>query len=376
MSEMMFQGKLAIQQRVLPDYRKVFFNELASKCTGGLSIFAGTPMPLEEIRQVDHFDEIQLTRTSNINILDPSSKFYFCWQRGFVDFLEESRPDALIIESNPRYLSTVRAIRWMHNKGFPVIGWGLGLPADGGIGHRLRGYWQKRFIEQLDAVIVYSSKGAAEYENAGFSKERIYVSFNAVVQTPAFNEVVKQTRSNTRSVLLFVGRLQRRKNLDVLFSACATLPESYKPEILVVGDGPYRSTFEQQAAITYPETRFLGSVYGEDLEKIYRQADLFVLPGTGGLAVQQAMAHGFPVIVGKGDGTQSDLVRPENGWILPENDPESLSDLLQHALSDSNKLSSMGLESYRIVRDEVNIGTMSDVFVTCLNDVSNGGAGK
>jgi glycosyltransferase involved in cell wall biosynthesis len=240
----------------------------------------------------------------------------------------------------------------------------------------LRSSWQQGFIRQFDAVIVYSSKGAAEYEKAGFSKDRIYVSFNAVVQAPVSDAVVERTKSNEKPVLVFVGRLQRRKNLDLLFSACAKLSDRYKPEILVVGDGPYRSTFEQQAESTYPETRFLGSIYGEDLEEIYQQADLFVLPGTGGLAVQEAMAHGLPVIVGKGDGTQSDLVRPENGWILPENDPETLSDLLQHALSDSEKLSRMGLESYRIVRDEINIGTMSDVFVKCLNDVSSGGAGK
>ena len=39
-------------------------------------------------------------------------------------------------------------------------------------------------------------------------------------------------------------------------------------------------------------------------------ADLFVLPGTGGLAVQEAMSYALPVIVAKGDGTQEDLVRP------------------------------------------------------------------
>ena len=49
-----------------------------------------------------------------------------------------------------------------------------------------------------------------------------------------------------------------------------------------------------------------------------------MLPGTGGLAVQQAMAHGLPVIVAQGDGTQDDLVRPENGWQIPPDDLAAL----------------------------------------------------
>ncbi len=48
---------------------------------------------------------------------------------------------------------------------------------------------------------------------------------------------------------------------------------------------------------------------GRNLDSYFSSADLFVLPGTGGLAVQEAMSHGLPVIMGQGDGTNDDLVR-------------------------------------------------------------------
>ena len=100
--------------------------------------------------------------------------------------------------------------------------------------------------------------------------------------------------------------------------------------MVIVGDGPERSKLEALAKEIYPDVRFTGAQHGPDLERIYREADLFVLPGTGGLAVQQAMSFGLPVIVGESDGTQSDLVRDENGWTLTDaNADEALSRLMQ-----------------------------------------------
>jgi glycosyltransferase involved in cell wall biosynthesis len=73
------------------------------------------------------------------------------------------------------------------------------------------------------------------------------------------------------------------------------------------------------------------------------------------------------VIVAQGDGTQDDLVRRENGWQIPPDDFDALVATMQDALSDVARLRSMGAESYRIVKTEINIEKMVDVFVTALN---------
>jgi glycosyltransferase involved in cell wall biosynthesis len=105
------------------------------------------------------------------------------------------------------------------------------------------------------------------------------------------------------------------------------------------------------------------------LKAHFRAADLFVLPGTGGLAVQEAMSHGLPVIVARGDGTQDDLVRPENGWQVPVDDPEALGSSLRAALTDVPRLREMGAESYRIVLGEINLEKMVEAFVGALRSV-------
>jgi len=133
-----------------------------------------------------------------------------------------------------------------------------------------------------------------------------------------------------------------------------------------VGDGPARPELEALAQNIYPLAEFTGPRYNAELEATFSEADLFVLPGTGGLAVQQAMSFGLPVVVAEGDGTQDDLVRPENGWRIPADDLGALKAALLEALGDSARLRAMGAESYRIVTQEANLERMVQVFIEAL----------
>ena len=119
----------------------------------------------------------------------------------------------------------------------------------------------------------------------------------------------------------------------------------------------------------YPQAEFVGVRQGTELAPYFLEADLFVLPGTGGLAVQEAMSYGLPVIVAQGDGTQDDLVRKENGWQIPPNDLPTLLHTMKDALSDVARLRRMGAESYRIVKEEINIEKMVETFVNALNQL-------
>jgi glycosyltransferase involved in cell wall biosynthesis len=82
------------------------------------------------------------------------------------------------------------------------------------------------------------------------------------------------------------------------------------------------------------------------------------------------MSYGLPVIVAQGDGTQDDLVREENGWQIPPEDFDALLSTMKDALSDVARLRRMGEESYRIVKEEINIKKMIETFLTALNRLS------
>jgi glycosyltransferase involved in cell wall biosynthesis len=257
-------------------------------------------------------------------------------------------------------------VRWMHVRGLPVLGWGLGAPPLHGplAGWRRRA--RGRFLASLDGVIAYSQRGAAEYRRMGFEAERVFVAPNAAAPRPTSPPPARPPGFSGRPRVLFVGRLQQRKRLDNLLQACAALPDELQPRLQIVGDGPARPELEALAQSIYPQAEFSGARYGDELAAAFAAADLFVLPGTGGLAVQQAMSFGLPVIVAEGDGTQDDLVRPGNGWQIPADDLEALKAALQAALADAGRLRRMGGESYRIVAEEANLERMVQVFIEAL----------
>ena len=362
-----FPGKLALQQRVLPSYRVPFFDLLASACDSGMSLFTGLPRAVEGIVTAENTQVAKYTRGENLHLF--SGALYLCYQRGLIDWLQNENPDTLIMEANPRYLSTPFAIRWMHKRNKPVIGWGLGAPPSNS-----PHFWQKwgekqrgAFINQFDAMISYSQRGADEYAALGFPKEKIFVAHNSVALPPSEPLSERPSTSHFPLTILFVGRLQARKRVDSLLRACAEIKDI---RLVIVGDGPERAALESLAKEIYPRAEFVGAKHGAEIKAYFEGADLFVLPGTGGLAVQEAMSHGLPIIVAQGDGTQDDLVRKENGWQIPPDDYQALVSTMKDALSDVARLRRMGTESYRIVKDEINIEKMVDVFVKALNSVS------
>lgn len=360
-----FPGKLALQQRVLPNYRAPFFDLLASACEGSMSLFSGLPRPNEGITTTDRLQRAQYTLGRNLHLFDGS--FYLYHQRGLLDWLERQNPSALIMDANPRCLSTSAAVRWMHARGRPVLGWGLGAPPLAG---PLAGIRQRRrasLLHQFDALIAYSRRGAEEYAALGFPRDRIFVAYNAVSPAPAHPLPSRPPAFQEVPLILFVGRLQARKRVDDLLRACARIQHV---RLVIVGDGPERPRLEALAAQVFPRAEFVGAKHGDELKPFFEAADLFVLPGTGGLAVHEAMSYGLPVIVAQGDGTQDDLVTPQNGWQIPPDDFEALVAAIQNALADPAQLRRMGAEAYRTVKEEINIERMAEAFVEALNSVA------
>ncbi len=356
--------RLALQQRVFPEYRAPFFNLLAKSCLQGFSLFAGQPRPEEAITTAPGLQTGDFQPGRNLHI--SKGKTFALYQHGLLNWLERWQPNILIVEANPRYLSTPTAVQWMHTRGLPVIGWGLGAPPAGKAESLLR----SKFLNSLDAMIAYSKAGAEQYAACGINPRKIFVAANAVSHRPTQPAPDRPTAYREgKPNLLFVGRLQERKNLHLLLQACAALPANLTPNLTIVGDGPDRIRLEALAKKDFPGAVFSGAKHGAELDPYFNQADLFVLPGTGGLAVQQAMAHALPVIVGQADGTQGELVRPENGVVLPAANLETLTAALTSVLSDVARLRQMGLASYRIVSEEVNLEAMRDSFAKAIKSV-------
>lgn len=352
-------------QRVCAGYRVPLFDTLAETLPGGLSLYAGDPRPEEMIDQSQRPRKAVFWHAYNRHLF--SGKFYLCIQRDVMKWLRQSDPQVLIMEANMRYPRNREAAAWMHRKNRPVIGWGLGTGSTGG-------FLLRRHLAMYDALITYSSAGKQSYTAAGFPEERIFVACNAAAPRP--NRPMPERlpdRYDGQPIVLYVGRLQKRKRLDLLMRSCAALPEELRPRLWIVGDGPIREELESAAAEFYPQTEFFGALYGDELTARFDRADLFCLPGTGGLALQQAMASALPLIAAEADGTQADLVRPSNGIQVVPGDPDALIAALTSMLANPIRLRKMGAESFRIVRDEINLEAMAAVFAKAAAFVEDKG---
>lgn len=359
-----FPGHLAIIQVSLPRYRQDFFQTLADSCRGGLSVaYSSQIQGVENVNQIEGADVTDIEAASY-----GFGRFCLHRQKGVTEWLERIQPDALVTLTNPRLLSTLSAQNWMRRRRRPILAWGLGTMAVVQRRIPLRKVLRGYFLHRFDGIIAYSSRAQDEYRGIGISPNRIFVAKNAAVAKPTGDAITTVTPTDSPATVLYVGRLTSQKRVDVLIRACGNLPVAVRPRLVIVGDGPPLSDLKQLAAEVYPNTVFRGALFGEQLEQEYQRAHLFVLPGMGGLALQQAMSHGLPVIVGEGDGTQSDLLDPTTGWGLVKPEVGELSHLLAQALGDREKLHRMRFAAFNRIVNDVNIETMVDSFVRALNE--------
>jgi glycosyltransferase involved in cell wall biosynthesis len=355
--------RVGIQQRVLPAYRAAFFDSLARALPGKLTVFAGTPGAREGIGQAQSLRRAEWIRAANRTI--GAGRLSALRQGGWREWVEAADPELLILEANPRYLSNASLMRWMNRRGRPAIGWSLGpvgYPAP------LRG-WVRSFYQKFSALIVYGRNGADAFRKFGIPGAKIFVAPNAVesdtaekllVRPRAREEARARLGLDSRPAVLFVGRLQKRKRVDSLLRACAKLG----------GAWPDRARRARAAAEMFPSARFTGEMRGEALGGCFLAADLFILPGTGGLALQEAMLYGKPVAAAEADGSQRDLIREgENGWMLPPGDEEELLRVLREALADPQRLERMGAASRALVRKTATMDKMVEGFLSAMRFV-------
>lgn len=158
-------------------------------------------------------------------------------------------------------------------------------------------------------------------------------------------------------VLLYVGRLAKEKNLDLLLEAVALcFAEDPSLHLWVVGDGPYREAcIEKSRKLGIGNrVRFVGFVPRSEVNVYYAASDLFVFASiteTQGLVIQEAMLYGLPPVCVLGGGATENVVDGING-LLVKNDAREFSAGVQHVMRDESLYSRMASAAYVSVKDK------------------------
>ena len=139
-----------------------------------------------------------------------------------------------------------------------------------------------------------------------------------------------------RAIILYVGRLDKVKNLPRLLEAFRlVIDEGLDLQLLMVGDGPLDVELRQQATTLSLEERvtFAGKQQGSDLYAHYGLGDALVLSSTYepfGATVAEALALGMPVAVSEVAGSCTLIRSEEEGYRLNPLDKEDIARALRH----------------------------------------------
>ena len=212
------------------------------------------------------------------------------------------------------------------------------------------------FYNQTEEVLVPSKSTQKQIIEKGLSPEKVKPLLRWV-DTETFSPQKRNSRiwekynMNGEVKLLYVGRISKEKNLELLADVFTALIESgFHSYLIFVGDGPYRRDLENKLA-GFP-VQFTGFLTGEELATLYASSDVFVFPSTTdtfGNVVLEAQASGLPVIVSDEGGPKELMIHNETGYIIKANDKSALVNTLILFIKDREKIKTMGEKARQFI---------------------------
>jgi glycosyltransferase involved in cell wall biosynthesis len=225
-----------------------------------------------------------------------------------------------------------------------------------GASKKIFGPMLRRIVAGSDAVTVISTFTGERLRQFVPRVQSVVIPFGAAAQNRTHSSAnPKPVRSaGDQFNLLFVGRLVRRKGVDVLLNAATHLADDARLRITIVGEGPERTSLINEAArlgVTKVVT-FEGGVSSARIAEFFENCDALVLPAivtesgeTEGLGVVllEAMGYGKPVIASDAGGITDIVIDGETGVLSRAGDAAALAQAIRGAMDDPLRMQQLSV---------------------------------
>jgi phosphatidylinositol alpha-1,6-mannosyltransferase len=209
---------------------------------------------------------------------------------------------------------------------------------------------------EVTAVSEYTARSVRRLLPDGTPLSVLHPGVSGHRFTPALRgaSVRKRHGLGNRPVVLCVSRLVPRKGQDVLIRALPLVRRRVPEATLVlVGDGPYRSTLEELASAADPGTVvFAGEVSDDELPSYYAACDVFAMPCRSrwaglevegfGIVFLEAASAGKPAVAGRSGGAEEAVVDQATGLVVEGNEPKAVALAVARLLGDDAMAKRMG----------------------------------
>jgi glycosyltransferase involved in cell wall biosynthesis len=303
------------------------------------------------------------------------------------------RYDVYICPGAPTMLSVMALFLYTRLQGTAtLVWWGRNLRPKrdaGRVGQLLRDltkYVRGPLYRSASCCLCYGTAAAGYFQSFGAPESDTFIAYNST-DTTRQREVERCCRNDPslldairdeydligRTIITFAGTLTDEKNVDNLIDIQRKLlGEGYDTSLVVAGDGPELGRLRDYAS-DVDHVHFTGWLKTDRLARVLLVTDLFVMPGHGGLAVQEAMALRNPVVTVPLDGTERDLIQQgKNGYVVGHGSTDTLYSAVTAVLNEPESVrDEMGLRSREIIDNRVNIDRMVDGFRQAIETASN-----
>ena len=279
---------------------------------------------------------------------------HFYWQSGVIRQLFAPYR-FYIMNGEPFCLSTWLFLLLSKLTNKKVIGWTHGWYGREGI---IKGNIKRRFFKLFDKLLVYNDYSINLLKQQGIDKSRLFCFANSldsdriktIRKQISDTDIYRSHFGNDNPVLIYCGRIQKRKRLDLLINCLERLnQEGFPTNLMMVGaddEGTGIDRLVKEKGLTDKVWSY-GPCFDERLlGEFFSSATVCISPGNVGLTAIHSLSYGCPVIT-HGDFPyqmpEFEAIRPNiTGAFFKRDD-----------INDMTETIKKWIESYRHNRDQI-----------------------
>jgi len=218
---------------------------------------------------------------------------------------------------------------------------------------------ERRVFHQCDRIVAVGEHIAEDiHRQYGLPRERIVSIGNGIDCEQYSPSSEPAPPRQGPPVVLYVGRLVSRKNVELLIQAAGVLAgRGADFAVEMAGEGDRRGALESLARQlgVQDRVRFLGRVPLNELLPVYRRSSVMVVPSRyeslGPLVLLEAQACGLPAVVANYPSADRIVDHGRTGFVMRQNTPEELANYVERLLADENLARNMGRQGRQRMLD-------------------------
>lgn len=286
----------------------------------------------------------------------------------------EINPDAVILFLHLKDKMIWPLMHWLKLRNIKFTYWTKGLNLDDP-DNKIRNAFFKYVHNLADGLILYSD-GERKYISKK-NKEKISTANNTVNFTdypeiPQSKEEIKEELNIPfAKVALFVGRMGIQGGRKKVDHAIRLFNELDNPDygLIIVGSG---MTELQKSKLNQKNTMYMGEIHDPEqfqISRLFKMADIFLMPGHVGLGINQAFYWGLPIVTEEGNQPPEFhyLLDGKNGFAVKEDDIRALKEKVLYLFENDEIRQSFSEQARDHIMREASIKRMFAGFDESVN---------